>query len=83
MFKGLTLSTVHQAKGLEWENVYLAGVEQGMLPHKDGELAEEKRIFFVGCTRAARRLTISYAGPRSMFLNDFIDQIKVYDGVIA
>jgi len=81
MFKGLTLSTVHQAKGLEWENVYLAGVEQGMLPHKDGELAEEKRIFFVGCTRAAKRLTISYAGPRSMFLNGFENQIKIYDGV--
>lgn len=79
-FKGLTLSTVHQAKGLEWENVYLAGAEQGSLPHKDGELAEEKRIFYVGCTRAAKRLTISFAGPRSMFLNDFIDKIELYQG---
>ena len=73
--KGLTLSTVHQAKGREWANVFVIGAEEGKMPHSDGELAEEKRIFYVACTRAAKFLHISFSGPRSMFLNDFVDQI--------
>ena len=73
--KGLTLSTVHQAKGREWHNVFVIGAEQGKMPHADGELAEEKRIFYVACTRAADFLHISFSGGRSMFLNDFENQI--------
>ena len=65
----LMLATVHQAKGREWNNVFVIGAEHGMMPHKDGELAEERRIFFVACSRAAKQLHISWAGNRSMFLD--------------
>jgi superfamily I DNA/RNA helicase len=74
----LTLSTVHQAKGLEFKYVFLVGVNQGTLPHKDGELAEESRIFFVGASRAADELQISYNGNRSQFLNQFVDKIQTH-----
>ena len=73
--KGLTLSTVHQSKGREWDNVFIVGAEQGKMPHADGELAEEKRIFYVAATRAAKFLHISFSGGRSMFLNDFENQV--------
>ena len=73
--KGLTLSTVHQAKGREFENVFIIGTEQGMMPHKDGELKEEHRIFYVAATRAAKFLHISFSGNSSMFLNDYKDKI--------
>lgn len=76
--KSVTLSTVHQAKGREWDNVYVIGVNEGRMPHKDGDLPEEKRIWFVACSRAAKNLHISYNGTRSMFLNDFTDQIHVH-----
>jgi len=65
----LALSTVHQAKGREWKHVYVIGAKQGLMPHKDGEWLEEKRIFFVACSRAADTLDISYYGLRSEFLN--------------
>lgn len=74
--KGLTLSTVHQAKGREWDNVFVIGAEQGKMPHADGELTEEHRIFYVACTRAAKFLHISFSGHPSMFLNEFRDQIQ-------
>lgn len=67
----LALSTVHQAKGKEWQHVFVVGVKQGVMPHKDGEILEEKRIFFVACSRAADTLGISYYGPRSEFLEGF------------
>lgn len=76
--KTVTLSTVHQAKGREYDNVYLIGVNEGRMPHVDGDLAEEKRIFFVACSRAAKTLHISYSGTRSMFLNEYTDRIKVH-----
>jgi DNA helicase II / ATP-dependent DNA helicase PcrA len=66
--KDLMLATVHQAKGREWKNVFLIGADQGMMPHINGELPEEKRIFFVACSRAAENLQISWSGNRSMFL---------------
>jgi len=75
----LTLSTVHQAKGREWKHVYVIGCSQGIMPHKDGELLEEHRIFFVACSRAADTLDISFSGSRSQFLNEFIDQIEIYE----
>jgi superfamily I DNA/RNA helicase len=75
----LTLTTVHQAKGREWKHVFVIGAKQGTMPHKDGELLEEARIFFVACSRAADTLEISYSGPRSQFLNDFEQEIQIYD----
>ena len=72
----LALTTVHQAKGREWKNVFVIGARQGMMPHADGEILEEKRIFYVACSRAADFLQISYDGNRSEFLNDFQEEIK-------
>lgn len=69
--KDLMLATVHQFKGREAKHVFLIGCEQGILPHKDGELEEERRIFFVACSRAAETLQISWSGERSMFLENY------------
>lgn len=74
----LSLTTVHQAKGREWKHVFVIGVKQGLMPHQEGEFLEEKRIFFVACTRAADTLNISYYDRRSEFLNDFVEDIEVY-----
>jgi DNA helicase II / ATP-dependent DNA helicase PcrA len=82
--KGLILSTVHQSKGREYPTVYLVGVNQGTLPHSKGELNEEKRIFFVGASRAGDHLYISFNSNRSMFLNNYQHLIRVYnpEGVV-
>jgi superfamily I DNA/RNA helicase len=74
----LTLSTVHQAKGREWKYVYVVGCNQGTMPHINGEIMEESRIFFVACSRAADELQISYSKVRSQFLNDFVEDIEVF-----
>lgn len=74
----LTLSTVHQAKGREWKYVFVVGCDQGMMPHRDGELLEEHRIFFVACSRAADELQISFTKNRSQFLNKFVEDIEVF-----
>ena len=64
----LTLCTIHSAKGLEWSNVFVIGVENGLLPHKKGDLAEESRIWYVAITRPKTRLRISFAGSPSQFV---------------
>lgn len=75
----LALTTVHQAKGREWSNVFVIGVRQGKMPHTDGEISEEKRIFFVAASRAADRLQISYDGPQSEFLQGLEDVAEYSD----
>jgi DNA helicase II / ATP-dependent DNA helicase PcrA len=74
----LTLSTVHQAKGREWKHVFLTGVTEGILPHHKANHPEEKRIFFVGASRAAQNLHISFYKQPSMFLNNYRDRIVKY-----
>ncbi len=67
---GVQILTLHAAKGLEWKIVHLCGVEEGFHPisHADTELAleEERRLFFVGLTRAEEQLHISWARNRAL-----------------
>jgi DNA helicase-2/ATP-dependent DNA helicase PcrA len=67
---GVSLSTLHGAKGLEWELLYLIGVSEGVLP-MGNDLSEERRLFYVGVTRAKQRIQITYAGKPSVFLEQF------------
>ena len=71
----ITLATLHAAKGLEWERVFLMGANVGLLPLEtngftldDRMIEEERRLFYVGMTRAKRELRISYRGKPSPFL---------------
>lgn len=85
------LMTVHAAKGLEFEHVFIAGLEQDLFPFKhldDGELSdkdeeEERRLFYVALTRARRKVHLSYALIRNMYgvervntASEFIEDIE-------
>ncbi len=65
---GVALATLHAAKGLEWKKVYLAGVSSEILPWGSQPVDEERRLFYVGVTRAQESLVISYYGVPSPFL---------------
>lgn len=70
----VTLMTLHSAKGLEFPTVFLAGLEEGIFPHAralldEDELEEERRLCYVGITRAQRRLFLSWARCRTIYGN--------------
>jgi DNA helicase II / ATP-dependent DNA helicase PcrA len=72
----VTLMTLHSAKGLEFPNVFLTGLEEGVFPHsraltEPAELEEERRLAYVGITRAIDRLFLSYAARRALFGNTY------------
>lgn len=66
----LTLATLHAAKGLEWERVFLMGASDGQLPLAGSDTEEERRLFYVGITRAKADLHISYQRTPSPFLHE-------------
>ena len=65
----LVLSTIHQAKGLEWDSVMVIGLSEGQFPHAkamqgDADMEEERRLFYVAVTRAKRFLYLLHPGMR-------------------
>lgn len=91
-----TLLTLHAAKGLEFSQVFIIGLDEGLIPHSRSlddpeEMAEERRLFYVGLTRAKNRVTLVRAEQRSMygsteaqlgsrFLNDIPEELLVRQG---
>jgi len=67
----VTLMTLHNAKGLEFRAVFMIGMEEGIFPHsrsvEEGMLEEERRLAYVGMTRARERLTLTHASARSLW----------------
>ena len=74
----ITLMTIHSAKGLEFDVVFLIGMEEGIFPHQnsfceEGGLEEERRLCYVGITRAKEKLYISNAKRRILYGKDVIN----------
>jgi DNA helicase-2/ATP-dependent DNA helicase PcrA len=81
----LALGTIHAAKGKEWPTVFVIGVNQDVLPHIKGDLEEECRIYFVACSRAAKRLCVSANGVPSELIRHKLPErdngvIDIWDG---
>jgi DNA helicase-2/ATP-dependent DNA helicase PcrA len=64
--EAVTLSTIHRAKGLEWEAVAVVGCEDGHMPHARGDPDEERRIAYVAMTRAKDRLLLTWSRWRKV-----------------
>ncbi len=89
--------TLHAAKGLEFDTVFLTGVEEGLIPHSqslraaEGDIEEERRLFYVGMTRAQNRLILTRAltrtlygqtrsHPESVFLSEIPEDVLTREG---
>lgn len=70
--RGVSISTVHQAKGGEWRNVFVIGANAKGFPHVKGDPKEEKRIYFVAISRAIDNLRISFSGTPSPYLRRYL-----------
>ncbi len=74
----VTLMTLHSAKGLEFDNVFVTGLEEGILPHRncqdEAAVEEERRLFYVGLTRARNRAWVTHAETR--FMHGSVDFAK-------
>jgi DNA helicase-2/ATP-dependent DNA helicase PcrA len=90
---GVTLATLHAAKGLEWDAVFLVGLVDGTLPlvhaTSPAEIEEERRLLYVGVTRAREHLALSWAaarqegGRRSRKRSRFLDGLAPAEAVVA
>ena len=76
---GVSLMTIHKAKGLEFPVVFVVGLVEGIMPTKKGDIEEERRICFVACSRAMKLLYLSYShthlgqpAKKSIFLDEII-----------
>ncbi len=75
---GVTLMTVHAAKGLEFGTIFVSGLEEGVFPHQgmgsenDRDEEEERRLFYVAVTRAKKRLFLTLARVRKIYGSDFV-----------
>lgn len=78
--KGVTLMTVHAAKGLEFELVFVSGMEEGLFPHEgmnqdeDRDEEEERRLFYVAMTRAKHQLILTMARIRRIYGTDYMSE---------
>jgi ATP-dependent DNA helicase UvrD/PcrA len=77
----VTLMTLHSAKGLEFSAVFLAGLEEGLFPHKlsaedDAAVEEERRLCYVGMTRAKDRLVLTWARTRRSFARESFEDTR-------
>ena len=93
----VTLITLHAAKGLEWPTVFISGLSEGLFPHSRAivdheQMEEERRLCYVGITRAKRRLVLSYAirrgwgdgdGAPSRFLDEIPPELLEVDDAAA
>ena len=80
----IILSTIHLAKGLEFDNVFIAGVKEGLIPHgrtyyNEEEIEEERRLLYVAMTRAKKRLYISFFGIPSRFLRALPAEVSEFE----
>lgn len=78
---GVQLMTLHSAKGLEFPLVFIAGMEEGLFPHKmseeePGRLEEERRLAYVGVTRAMRELVLTYAETRRLYGTESYNKVS-------
>jgi len=81
------MMTLHSAKGLEFPNVFLVGMEEGLFPHQRSsddivQLEEERRLCYVGITRAREKLTLTYAQHRRLHGTDYYPQSSRFIGEI-
>ncbi len=83
--RGVTLMTVHAAKGLEFDTVFVSGMEEGLFPHEfmneeNRDEEEERRLFYVAMTRAKERLILTLARIRKIYGSDYVSEPSSFLG---
>lgn len=72
---GVALGSIHSAKGLEFDTVFVIGCQELLIPHKNSDnLSEELNILFVALSRAAKKLIVTYSGTPSRWIKKFVQE---------